>query len=277
MAGWTRDKGSTGGMVGQKKRLDIILVEQGLTRSRELARRLIMAGAVRVEGHLVSQPSTRIAPDARVQIATQPLYVGRGGVKLAAALVHFRVDVTGLVSADIGASTGGFTDCLLQHGARKVYAIDVGYGQLAWSLRQDARVVAMERVNARYLAATDIPECVDVVTIDVSFISLLLIFPGALQILKPTGHILALVKPQFEAGRQQVGRGGIVRDRTVHRDVLQRLTSWACGHGLGVRNAMPSPLQGAAGNVEFFLQLVRAGPQEPDVEGLIARCLAAVP
>jgi 23S rRNA (cytidine1920-2'-O)/16S rRNA (cytidine1409-2'-O)-methyltransferase len=264
-------------MVGQKKRLDVVLVERGLTRSRELAQRLIMAGAVRVEGRLVSHPSTRVAPDAKVHIAAQPRYVGRGGVKLAAALAQFRVDVTGLVNADIGASTGGFTDCLLQHGAGKVYAIDVGYGQLDWSLRQDTRVVVMERVNARYLAPADLPELVDMVTIDVSFISLLLIFPGALHILKPTGHILALVKPQFEAGRQQVGRGGIVRDRAVHGDVLQRIAGWACGHGLVVCNAMPSPLKGADGNVEFFLQLARAGGQEQDVAGLIAHCLAAVP
>jgi len=263
--------------MGQKKRLDVVLVEQGLTRSRELAQRLIMAGTVRVGGQLVVHPSTRIAPDAEVQIETQPPYVGRGGVKLAAALTRFGVDVTGLVLADIGASTGGFTDCLLQHGARKVYAIDVGYGQLDWSLRQDVHVVVMERVNARYLASTDIPEPVDVVTIDVSFISLRLIVPGALHILKPVGQVLALVKPQFEAGRQQVGRGGIVRDRSVHRDVLQRIASWVLAHGLVVRNAMPSPITGADGNVEFFLQLVPAGRQEQDVETLIAQCLAVVP
>jgi 23S rRNA (cytidine1920-2'-O)/16S rRNA (cytidine1409-2'-O)-methyltransferase len=252
-------------------------VERGLTRSRELAQRFIMAGHVLVDGQAVGSPSTRVAVNANVHLHAQCPYVGRGGLKLVAALARFAIDVTGLVIADIGASTGGFTDCLLQHGARKVYAIDVGYGQLDWSLRQDTRVMVMERVNARYLTTSDVPERVDVVTIDVSFISLLLVLPGALNVLKPLGHILALVKPQFEAGRQQVGRGGIVRDPTVHRDVLHRIATWALAHELVVRNAMPSPIKGTDGNVEFFLHLVGYGKQEQDIEALIARCLAAVP
>jgi 23S rRNA (cytidine1920-2'-O)/16S rRNA (cytidine1409-2'-O)-methyltransferase len=261
----------------QKKRLDVLLVERALTPSRELARRLIMAGQVLVDGQPIAQPGARVAAHARVSLQARCPYVGRGGLKLEAVLARFEVDVTGLVVADIGASTGGFTDCLLQHGARKVYAIDVGYGQLAWSLRQDTRVVVMERVNARYLTADDLPERVDMVTIDVSFISLLLVLPGALQVLKPGGQIIALVKPQFEAGRRQVGKGGIVRDPTVYRDVLHRLTTWACTRGLVVRHIMPSPITGADGNVEFFLHLTVQGTQERDIEALVAQCLAAVP
>jgi 23S rRNA (cytidine1920-2'-O)/16S rRNA (cytidine1409-2'-O)-methyltransferase len=263
--------------VEQKKRLDILVVERGLTRSRELARRLIMAGQVRVDGHPVVHPGTRVATVAQVHLQAQCPYVGRGGWKLEAALAQFAVDVSGLVTADIGASTGGFTDCLLQHGARKVYAIDVGYGQLAWSLRQDARVVVMERVNARYLSSGDLPEPVDVVTLDVSFISLLLVLPGVLQVLAPLGQMLALVKPQFEAGRQQVGRGGIVRDPAVHREVLLRLATWAVAHGLVLRNAIPSPIRGADGNAEFFCHLVPYGEQDQDIATLIGRCLATVP
>jgi 23S rRNA (cytidine1920-2'-O)/16S rRNA (cytidine1409-2'-O)-methyltransferase len=262
--------------VEQKKRLDVLLVERGLIRSRELARRLVMAGTVHVDGHSVVHPGTRVTNDANVHLRAQCPFVGRGGLKLEAALARFAVDITGLVIADIGASTGGFTDCLLQHGARKVYAIDVGYGQLAWSLRQDARVVVMERVNARYLSANDIPEQVEVVTIDVSFISLQLVLPGVLHVLKPRGHIIALVKPQFEAGRRQVGKGGIVRDPAVHHDVLYRVATWAVTHGLVVRNAMPSPIQGTDGNVEFFLHLVASDQQEQNVEALIAQCLAEV-
>jgi 23S rRNA (cytidine1920-2'-O)/16S rRNA (cytidine1409-2'-O)-methyltransferase len=181
------------------------------------------------------------------------------------------------VVADIGASTGGFTDCLLQHGAQKVYAIDVGYGQLAWSLRQHARVVAMERVNARYLTADTLPQRVDLVTIDVSFISLRLILPGALHVLKPAGHIIALLKPQFEACRSQVGKGGIVRDPMVHRDVLCRITTWAITHGLVAYNALPSPIRGADGNVEFLLHLGTSDEPGQDVEALIARCIAEAP
>jgi 23S rRNA (cytidine1920-2'-O)/16S rRNA (cytidine1409-2'-O)-methyltransferase len=266
-----------GSIMEQKKRLDVLLVERGLTRSRELAQRLIMARHVLVDGQFVGSPSTRVAANANVHLRAQCPYVGRGGLKLAAALAHFAVDVTDLVIADLGASTGGFTDCLLQQGAGKVYAIDVGYGQLDWSLRQDTRVVVMERVNARYLTGSAVPEQVDIVTIDVSFISLLLVLPGALNILQPMGQIIALVKPQFEAGRQHVGRGGIVRDATVHRDILHRMVTWALAHELVVCNAMPSPLKGADGNVEFFLHLVSHGKQEQNIEMLIAQCLATVP
>jgi 23S rRNA (cytidine1920-2'-O)/16S rRNA (cytidine1409-2'-O)-methyltransferase len=263
--------------VRQKKRLDVWMAEHGLTQSRESARRHILAGQVRVNGQLVVHPSTLVAADANVHLQARLPYVGRGGLKLAAALRRFAVDVTGLVVADIGASTGGFTDCLLHHGAQNVYAIDVGYGQLAWSLRQHARVVVMERVNARYLTADALPEQVDLVTIDVSFISLRLILPGALHVLKPAGHIVALLKPQFEACHSQVGRGGIVRHPTVHRDVLRRITTWAITHRLAVHNAMPSPIRGADGNVEFLLHMVTYADPEQDVEALIERCMTEIP
>jgi 23S rRNA (cytidine1920-2'-O)/16S rRNA (cytidine1409-2'-O)-methyltransferase len=256
--------------------LDVLVVERGLTRSRELARRLIIAGQVLVNGQLVVHPSTQVVVEADVQLQARFPYVSRGGLKLEAALARFAVNVTGCVAADIGASTGGFTDCLLQHGVQKVYAIDVGYGQLDWSLRQDVRVVVMERLNARYLTADALPERVDLVTIDVSFISLRLVLPGALHILKPAGHIMALLKPQFEANRTQVGRGGIVRDPMVHREVLQRLTTWAITQRLAVRDVMPSPIKGADGNVEFLLHLVASAEQVQDVAVWIEQCLAAV-
>lgn len=233
-----------------------------------------MAGQVVVDGQLAVRPSMRVAGGANVQLKEPLPYVSRGGLKLEAALDRFAVDVSGLVVADLGASTGGFTDCLLQHGAIRVYAIDVGYGQLDWSLRQNERVVVMERVNARYLTSDDLPERVDLVTIDVSFISLRLVLPGALHVLKPTGHIIALVKPQFEARRHQIGKGGIVRDPTVHREVLHRITTWSLKRRLVVCDLMPSPIRGAYGNVEFFLCLAPYGEQEQDIEALIERCLA---
>ena len=194
----------------KRERLDILLYKRGLTPSREQARRLIMAAQVLVNGQRVDKPGTRVPLTATITIKEKPAYVSRGGLKLEAALRAFKVDVRGIVAADIGASTGGFTDCLLQHGATRVYAIDVGYGQLAWRLRQDPRVVVMERVNARYLRA--LPEPVDLATVDVSFISLKLVLPAARQLLKPNGQIIALIKPQFEAGRKQVGKGGVVKD-----------------------------------------------------------------
>ncbi|GIX49478.1 MAG: TlyA family rRNA (cytidine-2'-O)-methyltransferase [Candidatus Tectimicrobiota bacterium] len=257
------------------ERLDLLLVKRGLVRSREQARRLILAGKVTVAGQPASKAGTRVPVDAALAVQEACPYVSRGGLKLAAALDHFQLEVRGWVAADIGAGTGGFTDCLLQRGVRRVYAIDVGYGQLAWSLRQDPRVVVMERVNARYLTAAALPEPVDLVTIDVSFISLLQVLPAALTLLKPAGQVVALVKPQFEARRGQVGKGGIVRDPAVHAEVLRRVTAWAVARGLVVRGLMPSPLRGAEGNVEFFLHLAPGGRQEEEIEALVAQCLAA--
>ncbi len=233
-----------------KRRLDQLVVERGLTESRALAQRLIRAGQVRVAGQVSDKPGLLVPADAPVALAQRPRFVGRGGEKLAAALSRFGVDVCGWVVADVGASSGGFTDCLLQHGAARVYAIDVGYGQLDWRLRHDRRVVVMERTNARYLQ--HLPEALDGVTIDVSFISLALILPSAVGWLRPSGHVLALIKPQFEAGRRQVERGGVVRDPQVHRSVLERVVGAAADLGLGLRGLMPSPLLGPAGNREFL-------------------------
>ncbi len=236
-----------------KERVDLLVVARGLASSRTEARRLVMAGLVTVDGRRVDKPGTRVPADADVAVAARLPYVSRGGVKLEAALRAFALSVEGVVAADVGASTGGFTDCLLKHGARRVYAIDVGYGQLAWSLRQDERVVVMERVNARYL--TSLPEPVQLATVDVSFISLTLILPRVREWLTPDGAVIALIKPQFEAGRDQVGKGGVVRDPAVHRQVLYRVLRWAEGHGLAPRGLIRSPLVGPAGNVEFLAWL----------------------
>ena len=236
-----------------KVRLDVLLVERGLVPSREAGRRMIMAGQVHVDGTCSDKPGQRVGADALITLESGPPYVSRGGLKLEAALKRFDVDVRGWVAADVGASTGGFTDCLLQRGANRVYAIDVGYGLLAWSLRQDSRVVVMERTNARHLQA--LPEPVDLVTIDASFISLRLLLPAAARWLHHDGTVLPLIKPQFEAGRQRVGKGGVVRDPAVHRQVLTDLLRWAEAQGWSVWGLMVSPLLGPAGNAEFLAYL----------------------
>jgi len=233
-----------------KKRLDTLMAERGLTESRSRAQRLIQAGEVRVDGQLVHKPSTEVAVDADISLVAKLPYVGRGGEKLEAALQRFDIHVEGAVAADVGASTGGFTDCLLQRGARRVYAIDSGYGQLHWRLRNDPRVVVMERTNARYL--DELPEPLDLTTIDVSFISLELILPKVVGWLRQDGEVVALIKPQFEAGPQRVERGGVVRDPETHRAVLRRVLDTAARLGLDLRGLMPSPLRGPAGNVEFL-------------------------
>jgi 23S rRNA (cytidine1920-2'-O)/16S rRNA (cytidine1409-2'-O)-methyltransferase len=254
-------------------RLDVLLVERGLAESRSLAQRLIRAGEVQVDGQLADKPGVDVAEDAAITLKAKPRFVSRGGEKLAAALERYPVDVGGLVAADIGASTGGFTDCLLQHGAAKVYAIDVGYGQLAWELRQDARVVVMERVNARYLAA--LPEPVDVIVSDVSFISLRIVYATAVQWLKPGGTVISLIKPQFEAGREHVGKGGVVRDPAVHRQVLETVTTDMTALNLGLHGLMISPLLGPAGNVEF-LGWWTLGADAEDIQMWIDRTLSGV-
>lgn len=254
-------------------RLDLLLVERGLTESRTLAQRLIHAGEVLVNGQLADKPGATVAEDAVVTLKAKPRFVSRGGEKLAAALERFPVAIAGKIAADIGASTGGFTDCLLQHGAAKVYAIDVGYGQLAWELRQDARVIALERVNARYLAA--LPEPVDVIVSDVSFISLRIIYATAVRWLKPDGAVISLIKPQFEAGREHVGKGGVVRDPAVHRQVLETVTAEMAALGLGLCGLMVSPLRGPAGNVEF-LGWWKLGTMSDDIRMWIDRTLSSV-
>jgi 23S rRNA (cytidine1920-2'-O)/16S rRNA (cytidine1409-2'-O)-methyltransferase len=244
----------------KRQRLDVLLVEKGLLTTRARAQAMIMSGQVRVDGRVVDKPGTRIAADAAVDLGADDLpYVSRGGLKLAGALKAYGVDVGGRVCLDIGASTGGFTDCLLQAGARRVYAVDVGYGQLAWKLRQDPRVVAIERANIRYLPAEALPEPAELVTIDVSFISLRIVVPAALKFLAPAGRILALIKPQFEIGKGQVGKGGVVSDPRQHAAVIAELRSFFAAAGLHVSEAIPSPILGPKGNAEFFVLLERGG------------------
>lgn len=215
-----------------------------------------MAGEVLVSGQRETKSGRLVPEDIPIEIRADPHpFVSRGGFKLKKALSSFRVDVAGTVALDVGASTGGFTDCLLKSGANRVYAVDVGYGQLAWSLRRDPRVVVRERVNARYLGPEDVPEPVDVITVDVSFISLAKVLPALKQRLRDGGDILALVKPQFEAGPERVGRGGIVRDPAVHREVLGRVCVEAVSLGLEVLGLTHSPVKGDKGNMEFFVHL----------------------
>lgn len=240
-----------------KKRLDVLVVERGLAETRERAQALILAGDVNVAGRILDKAGAQVDSNIEITIRAPLPYVGRGGYKLAGALDAFAVDPTNLVCADIGASTGGFTDVLLQRGAAKVYAIDVGYGQLAWKLRQDPRVVVMDRVNARYLES--LPEPIDLVVIDVSFISLEHILRIAQKLLPPSGgKIIALIKPQFEAGKNQVGRGGIVRDAQVHQQVQDKITRFAQSLGLHVNGLIQSPIIGTEGNIEFLIYLSNA-------------------
>ncbi len=233
------------------------MVERGLAESRTVAQRLILAGEVRVDGQTAPKASHLIAPEQIVEVIGGPAYVSRGGDKLAAALAAFGLDLTGKTCADVGASTGGFTDCMLQHGATSVFAIDVGHGILHWKLRQDPRVVVMERTNARYL--TQLPAPVDLATVDVSFISLGLILPVVANWLKPGGDVVALVKPQFEAGRKAVGKGGVVRDPAVHRKVLQDVLGISVSAGLAPQGLIRSPLRGPKGNVEFLMWAKEGG------------------
>ncbi len=256
-----------------KVRLDILLTEKGLVESRSKAQALIMAGKVRVEGQVVTKAGTSTPVEAEINIERGLPYVSRGGLKLAAALDAFEIDPDGTICADVGASTGGFTDVLLQRGAARVYAIDVGYGQLAWKLRQDKRVVVMDRTNARYLET--LPEPVNLATIDASFISLKLILPVLVNWLAHKALIVALVKPQFEAGKAQVGKGGVVRDRAVHRQVLEKVISEAVTMGLSASGLIPSPITGPAGNHEFLLCLGHETTRPPtEVTTAIENCLA---
>jgi 23S rRNA (cytidine1920-2'-O)/16S rRNA (cytidine1409-2'-O)-methyltransferase len=236
-----------------KQRLDILLHESGLAPSREKARALIMAGEVLVDGAMVDKPGTRVNAEAEIAVKAKPRFVSRGGEKLAAALVAFPIEVAGRTCADVGASTGGFTDCLLQNGAERVYAIDVGYGQIDYALRQNPQVILMERTNARYVEK--LPEPVHLVVVDASFISLRLLLPIIRGWLKTPATVISLIKPQFEAGRDDVGKGGVVRDPTVHRRVLEEVLSCALQLDFAVRGLIRSPLKGPAGNIEFLAWL----------------------
>lgn len=236
-----------------KKRLDVLLFERGILESRQKAQSIIMAGQVFVDGKRVDKAGASVADDAKIEVKGHTLaYVSRGGLKLKKALDSFEIELNGVTAIDAGASTGGFTDCMLSRGAEKVYAVDVGYGQLAWSLRNDSRVVCMERTNVRYLTPEDIPEPLDFATIDVSFISLKLVLPAIRSLLKDTGEIVCLIKPQFEAGKEKVGKKGVVRDKTVHLEVLEQFLSYAAENRLFVKGITFSPIRGPEGNIEYL-------------------------
>ena len=250
-----------------KERLDVLLVRKGFLESREKAKRVIMAGLVFVDGQRVDKAGTAVPEDAEIRVKgdTCP-FVSRGGLKLDKALDTFEIGLQGAICADMGASTGGFTDCMLQRGAAKVYAMDVGYGQLDWKLRSDERVVNLEKTNIRYLDKSLIREEIDFVSVDVSFISLTLILPVAYDIMRKDAGLVCLIKPQFEAGREQVGKKGIVRDPEVHRQVIEKVADFSAGLGFEVLDLTFSPMTGAKGNIEYLLYMKKGDRDEERAE-----------
>jgi len=240
----------------KKTRLDLLIVEKGLVQSRQRARALIMAGKVLVNNRLVDKPGSLVYRKDNVILKGEDIpYVSRGGLKLEKALQALNIDITGSVCLDVGASTGGFTDCLLQHGASRVFAVDVGYGQLAWKLRQDSRVVVIDRTNIRYMPAETLSEPADLITIDVSFISLKIVVPAVIKFMKKDARIVALIKPQFEVGKGKVGKGGVVRDPVLHAEVIKSLSDFFTETDLLSEFVIPSPILGPKGNKEFFISL----------------------
>ena len=241
-----------------KERLDVLLTQKGLAESRAKAQAIIMSGSVYVDGQKVDKAGLNVNLDAEIEVRGSSCpYVSRGGLKLEKALRDFDIDPTGYVCSDSGASTGGFTDCLLQHGARKVFAIDVGYGQLAWKIREDPRVVCMERTNIRYVTPEDLGEPLDLSVIDVSFISLKIVLPAVRNLLKETGQVLCLIKPQFEAGKEKVGKKGVIRDPAVHKEVLEGFITLAKSLDFTIKDLTFSPVKGLEGNIEFLAHLSR--------------------
>ena len=265
--------------MAKKERLDVLLVQRGLAETRSKAQAIIMSGDVYVANQKIDKSGTMLDPEADIEVRADACpYVSRGGWKLEKALRDFGVDPTGFVCSDSGASTGGFTDCLLQQGARKVFAIDVGYGQLAWKLREDPRVVCMERTNIRYVTPEQIGEPLDLSVVDVSFISLRLVLPAIRALLCPTGQVICLIKPQFEAGREKVGKKGVVRDPAVHLEVLEQFSALASELGFTIQNMTFSPVKGPEGNIEFLAHL-RLGAGEafqPDLRQLVADAHSAL-
>lgn len=244
--------------MAEKERLDVLLVQQGLAESRELAKAYIMAGDVYVNGVKEEKAGTKIDIAAKLEVRAQKMkYVSRGGYKLEKAINEFGVNVEDCICADIGASTGGFTDCMLQNGAKKVYSIDVGYGQFAWKLRSDPRVVCLEKTNVRYITEEQVPEKIQFASIDVSFISLKKVVPAVLGIMSEAGKLVCLIKPQFEAGKENVGKKGVVRDPAVHCNVVQDIISFAADNQLGILNLSYSPIKGPEGNIEYLIYLSR--------------------
>ena len=250
-----------------KNRLDVLLLERGLAESRERAKTTIMSGVVFVDGQRVDKPGTQVAEESTIEIrGAAPEFVSRGGHKLAKALKFFGVFPEGKICLDCGASTGGFTDCLLKNGAQKVYAIDVGYGQLAWSLRSDPRVVSMERTNIRYVTREQVPDEIELAAIDVSFISLKLVLPVLHELLRENGEVVCLIKPQFEAGREKVGKKGVVRDAKTHVEVLNRFMENAKAAQFSVLNMTFSPIKGPEGNIEYLGYLRKNGAENAAID-----------
>lgn len=254
-----------------KKRLDILLVEKGLATGRDRAKSIIMAGQVYVNGQKCDKAGEEYKETDSIEVRGETLkYVSRGGLKLEKAMQVFPLRLDGKICCDFGASTGGFTDCMLQNNAQKVYAFDVGYGQLAWSLRQDERVVNYERTNIRYLTGDEVSEQIDFISIDVSFISLSLILPSAVKLLKEAGEVVCLIKPQFEAGRDKVGKKGVVRDKGVHKEVVEKVISCAETLGFNVKGLSFSPVKGPEGNIEYLLHIAKESQSPFDLSGVEA-------
>ena len=241
----------------EKKRLDIKLVECGIVQSRERAKSLIMAGKITVNDIIKDKPGIPVSEDDVIALKGKDIpFVSRGGIKLESALTSFNIDINGSVCLDVGASTGGFTDCLLKHGAKQVFAVDVGYGQMAWNLRKDPRVVTIERTNIRYLPYEAVSSSIDLVTIDVSFISLKIVVPAVLKFMNANGSIVALIKPQFEAGKGKVGKGGVIRDAAMHDEVIKNLSAFFIETGLKIEGVISSPVTGPKGNREFLIYMI---------------------
>ena len=241
----------------EKKRLDIKLVECGIVQSRERAKSLIMAGKITVNDIIKDKPGIPVSEDDVIALKGKDIpFVSRGGIKLESALTSFNIDINGSVCLDVGASTGGFTDCLLKHGAKQVFAVDVGYGQMAWNLRKDPRVVTIERTNIRYLPYEAVSSSIDLVTIDVSFISLKIVVPAVLKFMKANGSIIALIKPQFEVGKGKVGKGGVIRDAAMHDEVIKNLSAFFIETGLKIEGVISSPVTGPKGNREFLIYMI---------------------
>ena len=261
----------------EKERLDVLLVQLGLANSRELAKAYIMAGNVYVDGQKEDKAGTKVAVNADIEVkGSQMKYVSRGGYKLEKAINEFGVQLEGKICLDIGASTGGFTDCMLQNGASKVYAIDVGYGQFAWKLRQDERVVCLEKTNVRYVTHEQVPDEGDFASIDVSFISLTKVLPAVLGVLGPNGQLVCLIKRQFEAGREKVGKKGVVRDINVHREVIEMIVNYVRGQNLGILALDFSPIKGPEGNIEYLIYLDKSqtGMAEEEVAARLEEVVA---
>lgn len=261
----------------EKERLDVLLVQQGLATSRELAKAYIMAGNVYVDGQKEDKAGTKVAVTAALEVkGNQMKYVSRGGYKLEKAIDAFDISLEGKICLDIGASTGGFTDCMLQNGAVKVYAIDVGYGQFAWKLRNDPRVVCLEKTNVRYVTHEQVPDEGDFASIDVSFISLTKVLPAVLGVLSEKGQLVCLIKPQFEAGREKVGKKGVVRDIQVHKEVIEKIASHVRTQGLGILGLSFSPIKGPEGNIEYLIYLdkSRSGMTEEAVQQKLEEVVA---